>query len=73
MRALLKSAMIQDELAKTVVRDVRRVWAHEPGGGRLLIAVSIKQRFLRTLTVGRLHHRAMPGRRLHEPLRHCRR
>jgi UbiD family decarboxylase len=45
MRALLKSAMIQDELAKIGVRDVRGVWAHEPGGGRLLIAVSIKQRF----------------------------
>ena len=45
MRALLKSAMIQDELAKVGVRDVRGVWAHETGGGRLLIAVSIKQRF----------------------------
>ena len=45
MRALLKSAMIQDELGKSGVRDVRGVWAHETGGGRLLIAVSIKQRF----------------------------
>ena len=45
MRALLKSAMIQDELAKIGVRDVRGVWAHETGGGRLLIVVSIKQRF----------------------------
>ena len=45
MRALLKSAMIQDELIKSGVRDVRGVWAHETGGGRLLIAVSIKQRF----------------------------
>jgi 4-hydroxy-3-polyprenylbenzoate decarboxylase len=45
MRALLKSSMIQDELAKIGVRDVRGVWAHEPGGGRLLIVVSIKQRF----------------------------
>ena len=45
MRALLKSAMIQDELAKVGVRDVRGVWAHETGGGRLLIVVSIKQRF----------------------------
>jgi UbiD family decarboxylase len=45
MRALLKSAMIHDELAKTGVRDVRGVWAHEAGGGRLLIAVSIRQRF----------------------------
>jgi 4-hydroxy-3-polyprenylbenzoate decarboxylase len=45
MRALLKSAMIQDELNKVGVRDVRGVWAHETGGGRLLIVVSITQRF----------------------------
>lgn len=45
MRALLKSAMIQDEMAKAGVRDVRGVWAHEAGGGRLLIVVSITQRF----------------------------
>jgi 4-hydroxy-3-polyprenylbenzoate decarboxylase len=45
MRALLKSAMIQDELAKSGVRDVCGVWAHETGGGRLLVVVSIKQRF----------------------------
>ena len=45
MRALLKSAMIQDELVKVGVRDVRGVWAHETGGGRLLIVVSITQRF----------------------------
>jgi UbiD family decarboxylase len=45
MRALLKSAMIQDALIKADVRDVRGVWAHETGGGRLLIVVSITQRF----------------------------
>jgi UbiD family decarboxylase len=45
MRALLKSAMIQDDLVKIGVRDVRGVWAHEVCGGRLLIVVSIKQRF----------------------------
>jgi 4-hydroxy-3-polyprenylbenzoate decarboxylase len=45
MRALLKSAMIQDALANSGVRDVRGVWAHEAGGGRLLIVVSITQRF----------------------------
>ena len=45
MRALLKSAMIRDELAKVGVRDVHGVWAHETGGGRLLIVVSITQRF----------------------------
>ena len=45
MRALLKSAMIQDALVKAGVPDVRGAWAHEAGGGRLLIVVSIKQRF----------------------------
>jgi 4-hydroxy-3-polyprenylbenzoate decarboxylase len=45
MRALLKSAMIHDELVKAGVRDVRAVWAHEAGGGRLLVAVSLAQRF----------------------------
>jgi UbiD family decarboxylase len=45
MRALLKSAMIQDELVKIGVRDVRSVWAHEVAGGRLLIVVAIRQRF----------------------------
>jgi 4-hydroxy-3-polyprenylbenzoate decarboxylase len=45
MRALLESAMIRDELVKVGVRDVRGVWAHEVCGGRLLIVVSIKQRF----------------------------
>ena len=45
MRALLKSAMIQDDLVKIGVRDVRGVWAHEACGGRLLVVVSITQRF----------------------------
>lgn len=45
MRALLKSAMIQDDLVKVGVRDVHGVWAHEVCGGRLLIVVSITQRF----------------------------
>lgn len=45
MRGLLKSAMIQDELVRSGVRDVRAVWAHETGGGRLLIAVAITQRY----------------------------
>jgi 3-polyprenyl-4-hydroxybenzoate decarboxylase len=37
--------MIQDELVKAGVRNVRGVWAHETGGGRLLIVVSVKQLF----------------------------
>ncbi len=45
MRTVLKSAMIHDTLVKTGIPDVRGVWAHECGGGRLLLAVSIKQRY----------------------------
>jgi UbiD family decarboxylase len=45
MRTVLKSAMIHDTLAKAGIPDVRGVWAHECGGGRLLLAVSIKQRY----------------------------
>ena len=45
MRALLKSAMIQDELVTLGLRDVRGVWAHESCGGRLLIVIAITQRF----------------------------
>ncbi|OGP62130.1 MAG: ubiquinone biosynthesis protein UbiD [Deltaproteobacteria bacterium RBG_13_53_10] len=45
MRTVLKSAMIHDALVKAGVADTRGVWAHECGGGRMLIVVSIKQRF----------------------------
>jgi UbiD family decarboxylase len=45
MRTVLKSSMIQDALVKAGVAEVRGVWAHECGGGRMLIVVSIKQRF----------------------------
>ncbi len=44
-RTVMKSAMIQDALAATVVPGIKAVWAHESGGGRLFIAVSIEQRF----------------------------
>jgi 4-hydroxy-3-polyprenylbenzoate decarboxylase len=45
MRTVVKSAMIHDTLVKTGIPDVRGVWAHECGGGRLLLVVSIKQRY----------------------------
>lgn len=45
MRTVLKSAMIHDTLVKAGIPDVRGVWAHECGGGRLLLVVSIKQRY----------------------------
>ena len=45
MRTVMKSAMIQDELVTLGVPAVGRAWAHEAGGGRLFIAVSLSQRF----------------------------
>ncbi|SEF37949.1 UbiD family decarboxylase [Amycolatopsis pretoriensis] len=45
MRTVMKSAMIQDELAASGVPGVVKAWAHESGGGRLFIAVSLKQRY----------------------------
>jgi 4-hydroxy-3-polyprenylbenzoate decarboxylase len=45
MRTVMKSAMISDELAATGVPGVVKAWAHESGGGRLFVAVSLQQRY----------------------------
>lgn len=45
MRTVMKSAMIHDELVATGVPGVEAAWAHEAGGGRLFIAVAIRQRY----------------------------
>jgi UbiD family decarboxylase len=45
MRTVMKSAMIHDELAASGVPGVLKAWAHESGGGRLFIAVSLSQRY----------------------------
>jgi 4-hydroxy-3-polyprenylbenzoate decarboxylase len=45
MRTVMKSAMIQDELVTMGVPGVVSAWAHEAGGGRLFIAVSLQQRY----------------------------
>jgi UbiD family decarboxylase len=45
MRTVMKSAMIHDELVSTGVQGVNAAWAHEAGGGRLFIAVSVQQRY----------------------------
>jgi 4-hydroxy-3-polyprenylbenzoate decarboxylase len=44
MRTVMKSAMIEDALVGAGVTGVRGAWAHEPGGGRLFLAVSIENR-----------------------------
>ena len=44
-RAWLRSALLYDDIQKAGVPDVQGVWAHEVGGSRLFLAVSIKQRY----------------------------
>ena len=41
----MRSALIWQELEAAGVPDVRGVWLTEAGGGRLIIVVSIKQRY----------------------------
>ncbi|MFQ5922461.1 MAG: UbiD family decarboxylase [Anaerolineales bacterium] len=45
MRSVLKSAMIFDALVKAGIPDVCSVWAPECAAGRMIIVVSIKQRY----------------------------
>ena len=45
MRTALKSAMIEDQLVGLGVGGIRSAWAHEAGGGRLFVVVSIKQQY----------------------------
>jgi 4-hydroxy-3-polyprenylbenzoate decarboxylase len=44
-RALMRSALIHDQIERAGVPDVQAVWTPEAGGTRLLIAVAIKQRY----------------------------
>jgi UbiD family decarboxylase len=45
MRTVMKSAIITDGLRKTGLPGVHGVWAHEAGGGRSLLIVSLEQRY----------------------------
>ena len=44
-RAVMRSALLKDELSKAGVPDVVATWCHEAGGSRQLTAVSIRQRY----------------------------
>jgi 4-hydroxy-3-polyprenylbenzoate decarboxylase len=44
-RAVMRSALLKEEMQKAGVPDVTAVWCHEVGGSRQLTAVSIKQRY----------------------------
>ena len=42
---MVKAALIWEQVEKCGVPDVRGVWCHEAGGGRLFNIISIKQRY----------------------------
>jgi 4-hydroxy-3-polyprenylbenzoate decarboxylase len=44
-RAVTRSAMLRDNIVKAGVPDVAAAWAHEVGNARMLLGVSIKQRY----------------------------
>ncbi len=44
-RAIFRSILVEDELAKVGIPDVTGVWCHEVGGARLFVVVGIKQRY----------------------------
>ena len=44
-RAVTRSAMLRDNIAKAGVPDVTAAWAHEVGNGRMLLGLAIKQRY----------------------------
>jgi 4-hydroxy-3-polyprenylbenzoate decarboxylase len=44
-RAIVRSALLRENIIQAGVPDVTSAWAHECGGARLLLGVSIKQRY----------------------------
>ncbi len=44
-RAVMRSAMLRQELAEAGVPDVTQVWCHEVGASRMLHGIAIKQRY----------------------------
>ncbi len=44
-RAVMRSALLRDQLEKAGVPDVVNAWCHEVGGARLFNVISIKQRY----------------------------
>ncbi len=44
-RALIRSALLREEIGRAGVPGVTGVWAHEAGGNRLLLGVSISQQY----------------------------
>ncbi len=44
-RAVVRSALLKEQIEQAGVPDVSAVWCHEVGGSRMLTGVSIKQRY----------------------------
>jgi 4-hydroxy-3-polyprenylbenzoate decarboxylase len=44
-RAVVRSALLKEQIEAVGVPDIQAVWCHECGGARMLTAVSIKQRY----------------------------
>ncbi|HLC25170.1 MAG TPA: UbiD family decarboxylase [bacterium] len=44
-RSYMRSALIWEEMERAGIPDVKGVWCHEAGGTRLLVIVSIQQRY----------------------------
>ena len=44
-RAIVRSALLRENIEKAGISGVKAVWAHEVGGARLLVGVSISQRY----------------------------
>ncbi|MDO8597612.1 MAG: UbiD family decarboxylase [Sulfuricaulis sp.] len=44
-RAVTRSALLKEALAAAGIPDVTAVWAHEVGGARMFVGISIKQRY----------------------------
>jgi len=44
-RAVVRSAMLREEITRAGVPDVTGVWCHEVGGTRMFVAVSVKTRY----------------------------
>ncbi len=44
-RAVVRSALLKEQVEAVGVPDVQAVWCHECGGARMLTAISIKQRY----------------------------
>ncbi len=44
-RAIVRSALLKEQIEQSGVPDVSAVWCHEVGGSRMLTGISIKQRY----------------------------